>query len=109
MSEFGSRPVQEYDFNALDRELRYAWSKWGGEFDDKNTINDWIAYATLYMGDAAKIENKDDQVTQYGFLLKAAGLLLTAAARVRQNRIAGRHYEGQEFPDHEHGAGRAFV
>ena len=98
----------EKEFLAIIREREYAEEKWGAEFDDKNTLNDWVAYATMYASDAPKIGNTGEQT--YGFLIKAAGLLINAASRVRENRIADRHYEeyAQSGDPAQHGEGTAW-
>ncbi len=96
------------EIEAVLRERVYAEEKWGTDFDDNNTINDWIAYATMYASDAPKIGNTVDQA--YGYLIKAAGLLMEAAMRVRENRIANRHYESINLPGlpWKHGEGTAW-
>lgn len=48
--------------------------------DAKNTRNDWIAYALAYIGRASeKVLRNDDDPRE--MLVKAAGLLVEAAAR----------------------------
>jgi len=95
MSHYNITP----EIGAIEGELDYAAEKWGTDFDDKNTLNDWVTYATLYGTDAAKMGNGQD--VQYSFLIKAAGLLIIAANRVRRGEVAPRHYEGE--PSRGHG------
>lgn len=87
------------ELDAIVNELSYAAEKWGTAFDDKNTLNDWVTYAALYATDAIKLGQGQD--VQYSFLIKAAGLLVNAAQRVRTGRVAPRHYEGE--PSRGHG------
>ncbi len=85
--------VLSQDYNALKREQSYAHEKWGDEFDDRNTLNDWVTYSTMYATDAARMDRQDDQDWQYRMLIKSAGLLMAAATRVRERRLTARHYD----------------
>ena len=96
----------DQDVAALIKEANYAFEKWGLDFDDKNTLNDWLTYAGMYGTDAARMGATKDE--QYAMLIKAAHLMLCAAGRVRQGALPDRHYEGQPARG-EHGAGRAFL
>ena len=96
----------QLELDRINAELEYAAEKWGTDFDDKNTLNDWISYAGMYSTDAARMGNDEDK--QYAMLIKAAGLLVNAAERVRTGRVAPRHYEGDNV-DRQHGEGRAFL
>jgi len=75
----------------IKAEIARADVMWGTEFDDKNTLNDWIAYANIYLGQAANM--KASQTEQYTNLLKAAGLIVNAATRVKSGNIQARHYD----------------
>ena len=70
-----------------------AEEKWGIEFDDKNTLNDWAASIVIYTARAVGCANKDDTEAQYDALIDVAGLALTAAARVRLGTVKSRHYD----------------
>ena len=80
--------VDVEEFEAVIGELQYA-TKWGTDFDDKNTLNDWVTYVCMYASDAAKMGEEDP----YSKLIKAAGLALTAATRIRNKTTAPRHYD----------------
>lgn len=102
--------VAQQDYDALKREQDYAHDKWGDKFDDKNTLNDWVTYAAMYSTDAARMDRQDDQDWQYRMLIKAAGLLMAAATRVREGLLADRHYDTDRTlsPEpSEHGVGMA--
>ena len=67
--------------------------KWSEDFDEKNTLNDWVTYACMYATDAAKMGISKDE--QHAKLIKAANLCLLAATRVRTGTIAPRHYDAE--------------
>lgn len=98
------------EVEAVSREVEYAENKWGTAFDDKNTLNDWVAYITMYASDAARMDIMDDQDAQYRMMIKAAGLALNCAGRIRENQISGRHYDVDRSlnpQDNIHGEGMA--
>lgn len=78
-------------YKAVDAELDYADAKWGTEFDDKNTLNDWAAYAGTYIGKATAVNA--DKGQQIAGLTKAIGLLVNALIRVKDGTVAKRHYD----------------
>lgn len=86
------------EIDAVMQELCYAQQKWGDGFDDANTINDWVTYLTMYATDAAKMGADFEE--QYAGFIKAAGLALNAASRLRRGAVAPRHYEGQPSRGH---------
>lgn len=88
-----SRIVQLEDYTRLEQTVDHAEAQWGTDFDDKNTLNDWVAYVGIYTARAIEVANKDKTKLQYDALIKAAGLALTAAARVRRTMVPGRHYD----------------
>jgi len=51
-------------------ERSYQNKTWGTAFDDKNTLNDWVAYAVIYLGQAARMKAPPDE--QRKGILKAA-------------------------------------
>ena len=55
-------------------ERSYQNKTWGTAFDDKNTLNDWVAYAVIYLGQAARMKAPPDE--QRKGILKAATLLV---------------------------------
>jgi hypothetical protein len=78
----------------LERE-RQEYKTWGFTFDKANTINDWAAYANIYLGKATSI--KATPVEQRVNILKAATLLIGALETFDLNGgFAPRHYD----PEH---------
>jgi len=73
-------------------EREYQDSQWGIEFDDKNTLNDWLAYITMYAGQAARMDTPP--IDQRKNMLKVAALAVAALeAFDRNQQFAPRHYE----------------
>lgn len=89
-----SEIVKNQDRARLRQIIDDAERIWGTAFDDKNTLNDWASYIGIYTARATDMRNKYETDLQYDALLKVAGLALTAAARVRQGKVAKRHYDG---------------
>lgn len=90
-----SNIVELEDYEKLDTVISAAEESWGTAFDDRNTLNDWVAYVGVYLARASTIENRESPNAQYDSLIKAAGLALTAAARTRRDDVprALRHYD----------------
>jgi hypothetical protein len=79
-------------FDAINSERNYQDSKWGTNFDDKNSINDWGTYINIYlakatnMGETAEVQEEN--------LLKVASLAVAALETFyRNNGFAPRHYD----------------
>ncbi len=85
--------VTREDVDLLVTTIEAAEQRWGTEFDDANTLNDWCAYIGIYTARAADMQNRTEPSVQYDALMKVAGLALTAAARVREGAVAKRHYD----------------
>lgn len=99
--------IKEYDEMATDgddafventvisnilKELEYAKSKWDIEFDNANTLNDWVTYICMYATDAAKMTSSPSEAKKK--LYKAAGLAISALSTLERNEtFAKRHYE----------------
>lgn len=83
---------REKIFEEISKERDYQNSKWGTEFDDKNTLNDWVSYMNIYLGQASKIDsNPTEQERQ---LLKAVTIGVAALETLYRNgKFADRHYE----------------
>lgn len=81
--------TREDIFRSIEAERVYQNTKWGSEFDAKNTMNDWISYITRYAGQAV-VFNKDNKVTFRDNLFKVAAL---AVAALEQEDYADRHYD----------------
>jgi hypothetical protein len=78
---------------ALDKEHCYSCDKWGHDFDDQNTINDWVAYINQYLSLATPMNATPEQV-RAGFT-KAMNLCLNALAAERRNgKFPDRRYDG---------------
>jgi hypothetical protein len=73
-------------------EREYEDAIWGMAFDDKNTLNDWAAYAVTYLGKAVSMEATPDE--QYRNVLKTATLLMASLeAFDRNGGFVPRHYD----------------
>ena len=70
----------------------YQCDKWGNDFDDQNTINDWSAYISEYLGKATAFRAlKKDQRNN---LLEVATLAIAALESFERNgKFADRHYD----------------
>lgn len=93
-----SKPIKKFadaEIKALREESNHSAKKWGEDFDEQNTLNDWTAYAQVYVGRAVDMGNINNRSTQYKALIKAANILLTAATRVRRRALRARHYDPQ--------------
>ena len=76
----------------IKKERAYQERKWGTEFDDKNTLNDWVAYTNQYMSISVKMGASEEERRE-GFL-KAASILVAAIESLdRNNGFAPRHYD----------------
>jgi hypothetical protein len=88
-------PLPTSRVNVIEKiiaEREYQQKTWGTEFDDNNTLNDWVTYAVIYLGRAASM--KATPVEQYSGVLKAATLLVGALeAAERNDGFAPRHYD----------------
>ena len=91
-----SREAQERQdaiLNDIRVERAYQDKKWGTEFDDKNTANDWVAYITSYLGKAVTMPWDGD--TYRTMLIKTAALCVAALEAL--DRAKGfppeRHYD----------------
>lgn len=74
----------------LERE--YQDEKWGTEFDDKHTLNDWSTFVSHYLSRAGAMNTV--LADQRENLLKATALLVAAIeAFDRNDCFAPRHYE----------------
>lgn len=76
----------------IKEERSYQDSKWGTEFDDRNTANDWTTYITQYASNAAFAKNLDEWRVQ---MLKTAALAVAALEAFDRNQglLPKRHYD----------------
>lgn len=73
-------------------ERDYQDGKWGKEFDDKNTINDWAAYINIYLSHSTVMGATP--LEQRNALLKVAALAVAALETDSRNEgLAKRHYD----------------
>jgi len=87
MSEITDKIVQD-----IAAEYEYQLEKWGVEFDDKNTVNDWVAYLANYSSRASNMESPPSR--QRESMVKVATLAVAAiAAFDRNGQFPPRHYE----------------
>lgn len=84
--------AQRQIFNEIQAERLYQDNKWGTEFDDKNTLNDWIVYINNYAAKAAFMGNTPEE--QRAALIKVASLAVAALETFdRNNGFPKRHYD----------------
>lgn len=85
---------------AIVKERMYQDEQWGTEFDDKNTINDWVTYINLYASRATEMNRETRVLDLYNVkknLLKAATLCVAALEAIERNgHPALRHYDRLE-------------
>jgi len=84
----------------IKKERERQESHWGTDFDDKNTLNDWVAYIMIKAGQAASMFSSPEK--QRENLLKTAALAVAACeAFDRNNGFPERHYEDMVESDGE--------
>lgn len=70
---------------------------WGHDFDNKNTINDWVAYIAAYASRAAFTDSEvlnEKTAQQRELLVKTAALAVAAIETIdRLGKLASRHYD----------------
>ncbi len=78
--------------NEIRKEREHQDQKFGTEFYDRNTINDWNAYLTIHLANAVKMgTSKEEQRRQ---LMKVATLGVAALqAFDRNDGFPPRHYD----------------
>lgn len=80
-------------FADIEKERAYQDEKWGTQFDDRNTINDWAAYITLYLGERATKMGRTPAEQREG-LVKVATLAIAAIETFDRNQgFPPRHYD----------------
>jgi hypothetical protein len=72
-------------------ERTYQNEKFGQEFDNKNTPNDWVAYIAAYLGKAVSL-NWDAKQFRTA-LIKVATLCVAAIENIDNGTFAKRHYD----------------
>lgn len=107
-----SREMQlDVIFNEIMTERDYQVERWGNEFDDKNTPNDWASYIMRYAAATCEFDlgqpkggpMTDKQREQYATmmkerrreqLIKVATLAVAAIEAQDRVGIVPRHYDG---------------
>lgn len=80
-------------FQQIDGEREYQDQKWGTEFDDKNTANDWARYIADYTMKATPMKGFSQEVFEK-HMMKVATLAVAAIETSRRNGgPAPRHYD----------------
>ena len=79
-------------FGLIEEERDYQDQKWGTEFDDGNTANDWVTYITQYVGRAGSMNNTLADFQEA--MTKVAALAVAAIETVQRNGcLPPRHYD----------------
>lgn len=73
------------------QERAYQEAKWGTAFDNNNTLNDWSAYISRYLGQATFAQTHEESRRQF---VKVATLALAAIESYDRNSgFPKRHYD----------------
>lgn len=75
-------------FQKIEVEREYQDQKWGRDFDNLNTPNDWVAYLTLYVGKAVTLPWDINAFRTA--VLKVAAICV---AILERNQYTKRHYD----------------
>lgn len=76
----------------VSEERKYQHSKWENDFDDKNTLNDWVANVTHYLAQSSSMVSQPTQQRKH--MLKVATLAIAALEAFDRNEgFPARHYE----------------
>ena len=79
-------------YAAIDYERDYQDERWGDEFDDKNTANDWCTYICRYATNAADFNGTTVRFREQ--MTKVAALAVAAIeATDRTGELPPRHYD----------------
>ncbi len=82
-------------FEQIKNERIYQDKKWGTDFDNANTVNDWAAYIANYTGRATSIGLVP--LEQRAGMLEVAALAIAALeAFDRNGEFPPRHYDGDK-------------
>ncbi|MHA2063141.1 MAG: hypothetical protein ACXABY_02050 [Candidatus Thorarchaeota archaeon] len=77
----------------IRKEREYQVEKWGNDFDDKNTANDWVTYITMYASAGARMDASPEEFRTA--MVKVATLAVAALEAIDRNdgKTAPRHYD----------------
>jgi hypothetical protein len=85
--------TREEFLESIVKEREYQEEKWGNEFDNFNTPNDWIVYICRYAGMASTGERSFHEA-----MTKVAALACAAVETYeRNNGLEPRHYDKTEM------------
>lgn len=86
------RSPREAFIEAVIRERQYQDGRWGTDFDDKNTINDWTTYLCRYATRGTRIDDGPHEFLVH--LIKVAAIAMAAyETYARKRGFASRHYD----------------
>lgn len=77
----------------IRKEREYQIGRWGNDFDDKNTANDWVTYITMYASAGARMDASSAKFRTA--MVKVATLAVAALEAIDRNsgKTAPRHYD----------------
>ena len=76
-------------FAEIEKEREYQNHKWGEDFDNKNTPNDWVAYMMKYLGRAVTTTPFERQA----FHIAILKVVTLGVAILERAEYAPRHYD----------------
>jgi hypothetical protein len=77
----------------IRRERAYQDTRFGHEFDDKNTVNDWVAFITVYAARAVRDADHDGLFAREAFIKVAALAVAACEAHDRNKDFPARHFD----------------
>ena len=84
--------ARQFIYDLFEKERGYQMSLWSDEFDDKNTLHDWVAYITRYLGRLT--DNTATKKAQKYDLIKIGALVVAALETFERNSgFPPRHYD----------------
>jgi hypothetical protein len=77
----------------IRKEREYQVGKWGDEFDNKNTANDWVTYIAMYATAGARMDASPEDFRTA--MIKVATLAVAALEAIDRNngKMPPRHYD----------------
>lgn len=79
-------------FDEIQAERNYQNRGWGDEFDNKNSLDNWVSYIITYCGRASNFQASPSQ--QRRDMMKVAALAVAACESFDRNgSFPPRHYE----------------
>lgn len=95
MKRLSKDDIQEVFFRDVIAEREYQDEKWGNEFDDKNTINDWATYINNYTSHFTAMNATPKEKERA--LIKIAALTVAAFESAYRNKgFPKRHYDNEQ-------------